>query len=409
MTVLRHRDTSALRRMAVFAFGHSPYYADLYARAGVEPFTAALPEALPMALPEDLARRPQDFRSTATPYKVVGSSGTSGQPKLLYRTEDDVETSVRNQMAIMEWCGVGEGDVVGIPQPFGFWGYGELTQEAARRLGGLAVPVGTLSDETALSIMEGQKVTVLDVSPSRLRRMLDHQPDVAPAFSPRVVMVSGEPVSSSLRERVMTQWGAALFEQYGSEETDALGGAATVGGPVRLLNDSFVFEVLDDDGHSIPVGQAGELVVTSLYHMGTPLVRYRIGDRVLRSSETDITILGRCDERVILHDSVKLFPFQIDSALAEAGINCEQWQCQLSGGTNTTHLRLVIAVPEREAALEIESRVRDALLHATIDVEQLACGGVISCDVDLDAASFETSPRGKTRRFVDRRVWEGEA
>jgi phenylacetate-CoA ligase len=51
---------------------------------------------------------------------------------------------------------------------------------------------------------------------------------------------------------------------------------------LHVNDDSFVIEVLAPDGTPAPVGQVGELVITSLGLTSMPLIRYRMGDMAAR-------------------------------------------------------------------------------------------------------------------------------
>ena len=167
----------------------------------------------------DLVNNSLMFRSKAQAFKVCASSGTVGRPKLLFRTEEDFEKSVNNQIRLMKWSGVKSGDIVAIVQPFGLWGYGELTQEACRRLGVLAIPVGMASNEIALELVRTLEATALDISPSRLRDLLFLSQQVGNQGTKiRIVMTAGEPLTKSLIEQVERAWGRSCLINTGAKK-----------------------------------------------------------------------------------------------------------------------------------------------------------------------------------------------
>lgn len=401
---LPSRHVDQMRRMACFAYEHSPFYRTYYDQHGVNPSAVELPSGLPVVTPEQLADSPLQFRSDEPAFKVCASSGTSGRPKLLFRTDSDFQRSVTNQMRLMERCGLGCGDVVAVVQPFGLWGYGDLTQEATKRLGGMSVPIGPVPDQTALRLIVDLRASAIDVSPSRLESLLrmSEESGTVPK-SVRVAMVAGEPVGAELAGRLQELWGSSLFNQYGSEETDGLGGAVIEGGGIALLDDDFVFELVDANEGRVDCTSTGELVITSLYHKGTPLVRYALGDlaRHHPTRAPEVEIVGRSCSGLLVYDAVKLYPYQIEAALSEQMDVVHRWQCRASGAGGAVNLTLLM--PEAESDESVRLGCIDSLRRCCIDVEDLVSRGVLTFDVVLGRGALISSRRGKTPRFVDDR------
>lgn len=90
------------------------------------------------------------------------------------------------------------------------------------------------------------------------------------------------------RETIGEVFGCRLVDQYASSE-----GAPFIlecqRGRLHIHPLSGVFEVLDEDGHA---AREGEMVVTSFTTHGTPLVRYRIGDRMRLAAPEDTCDCG---------------------------------------------------------------------------------------------------------------------
>jgi len=389
-----------MRKMAVFAYEHSPFYHQFYNEHKVNPETVKIPEGLPTVSQIDLVTSALQFRTDIHAFKVCASSGTTGKPKLMFRTEQDFAKSVANQIRLMEWSKVVAGDVVAIVQPFGLWGYGELTQEAARKMGAMALPIGMVSDEVALELIRSVGATVLDISPSRLRNLLRIvQQKAIGDIKIHSVMLAGESIPVILQEQVKKLWGANVFNQYGSEETDALGGSRDNINRFCLFDTDFVFEFLADENASIEVGQVGRLVITSLYHEGTPLIRYEMQDLAKLHENGEIEILGRVGEYVLLYDSVKLYPYHIDYALRKVTDQISGWQCVIEDAAHRVRVTLKMQTPDQTIEPE---RILWALSKCNIDVEALVDKGDLEFIVD-STAPFVTTQRGKTPGFVDLR------
>lgn len=394
---------SRMRQIVCFAYEHSRFYRQLYETNHINPETVNLPGGLPTVSQLDLVESSLLFRTNIPSFKVCASSGTSGKPKLMFRTEADFEKSVNNQIQLMQWSDVKSDDIVAIIQPFGLWGYGDLTQEATRRMEALALPIGTVSDEVALNLIETIGATVLDISPSRLRNLLHLSQKTANSnrIKLNAIMLAGEPIPTGLPEQARKLWGAKVFNHYGSEETDALGGNRVCGGPISLFDSDFVFEFLEEDETPSRKGELGQIVVTSLYHKGTPLIRYKLQDLVRQhqTSANGIEILGKAGEYVILHDSVKLYPYQIDYALQRLAHSINGWQCVIQNREDKVWATFNLHIYDDSISCQ---QVQVALSKCNIDVEALVANGDLRFDVVL-GEPFISTQRGKTRRFIDRR------
>lgn len=92
---------------------------------------------------------------------------------------------------------------------------------------------------------------------------------------------TAETVLPTHRETIGSVFGCRLINQYASSE-----GAPFIlecpKGNLHIHPLSGIFEVLDESGNP---SQEGEMVVTSFSTSGTPLIRYRIGDRMRLSDE----------------------------------------------------------------------------------------------------------------------------
>jgi len=56
-------------------------------------------------------------------------------------------------------------------------------------------------------------------------------------------------------------------------------------GYLRLMHDAVHLEVVDDGGDAVVTGDEGEAVLTNLWARAFPMIRYRLGDQVAKSSE----------------------------------------------------------------------------------------------------------------------------
>jgi phenylacetate-CoA ligase len=142
------------------------------------------------------------------------------------------------------------------------------------------------------------------------------------------LIVAGEPGGSILptKARIETEWGARVFDHSGMTEI----GPAAIECPenpagLHLLESEFVAEVIDTEtGRPVAAGQMGELVLTNLGRLGSPLIRYRTGDLVridpagcpCGRAERRLAggILGRVDDMIHVRGN-NLYPAALEAAL----------------------------------------------------------------------------------------------
>jgi len=142
----------------------------------------------------------------------------------------------------------------------------------------------------------------------------------------RAVIVAGEPGGclSGTRERIEKAWGARVFDQYGLTE---IGPAAVehADDPGNLYVNAaeYIAEVLQPNGtEPVKAGEIGELVLTNLGRVGSPLIRYRTGDLVRESPESGPVngtrlvggVLGRTDDMIHVRGN-NLYPTAIEAVV----------------------------------------------------------------------------------------------
>ena len=137
------------------------------------------------------------------------------------------------------------------------------------------------------------------------------------------MVVAGEPGGSipTTRERIARAWGARVYDHYGLTEVGPVAFETTERpNEMRLLESKFIVEVLD------PVSgfpsESGELVLTNLGRLGSPLIRYRTGDLVTLSPDLDFLghrylvggILSRADDMIHIRGN-NLYPSAIEAVI----------------------------------------------------------------------------------------------
>ncbi len=299
---------------------------------GREPLSG-LPFTTKQELVDDQLRHPPFGSDLTYPLeryvRVHQTSGTTGRPMYWLDTEASWDWWGECWKAVLEAAGVGPADRIFFPFSFGpfvgFWS----GWEGARKVGALAVSGGGQSTQQRLKSLVDYGATVLVCTPTYALHMAAEARragmDLARDSAIRVTVHAGEPGASiaSTKQRIEEAWGARCFDHTGATEIGAFGFACdALAEGVHVNEDEFIAEVVDtESGKALPDGGRGELVLTNLGRVGSPVVRYRTGDLVEprrgpcacgRSSLVlNGGVLGRVDDMVVVR-GVNVFPGAVE-------------------------------------------------------------------------------------------------
>jgi phenylacetate-CoA ligase len=215
--------------------------------------------------------------------------------------------------------------------PFiGFW----LAFEAAQKLGALCLPGGGMSSSTRLQGILDTQSTVLCCTPTyaiRLGETILSEGRDPNQFSIRKIMVAGEPGGSipGVRKRLGELWPkATACDHHGMTEVGPVSyPCPVIPNRLHVMESRYLAEIIDpaDGNHRVP-GIPGELVLTTLGRLGSPLIRYKTGDLVCAPSKTgacdcnsfDLAleggILGRTDDMIVVR-GVNVYPSAVESII----------------------------------------------------------------------------------------------
>ena len=195
------------------------------------------------------------------PLVIMFTSGTAGEPKAVRLT---IGNLVASATASAFRLGVDPGDRWLCCLPM--YHMGGLAPVLRSTLYGTTVVVQRSFDrhETA-RVLDESDITGVSLVPTMCNRLLDA--DWEPADSLRFVLLGGAPASSELLERCRAT-DVPVYPTYGMTETasqiatatpaETASHEGTVGQPLVFTD----VTVVDDDGEPVPVGEAGELVVS---------------------------------------------------------------------------------------------------------------------------------------------------
>ncbi|MFC4314149.1 amino acid adenylation domain-containing protein [Steroidobacter flavus] len=259
---------------------------------------------------------------------IIYTSGSTGRPKGAQLTHRNV---ARLLHATQAWFQFDEHDVWTLFHSYAFdfsvWEmFGALCYGG--RLVGVPFEVSR-SPADFLALLEQQRVTVLNQTPSAFKQLLQVPALYSSALSLRLVIFGGEALDPRSLRPWLERFGdrpTRLVNMYGITETtvhvtyrpitlqDLPAPRSPIGEPIPDLG----LRVLDADLNPVPKGMAGELYVAGdglargyLHRAGLTSERfiadpasangerlYRTGDRVRRANDGQLEYLGRNDHQV---------------------------------------------------------------------------------------------------------------
>ncbi len=240
-------------------------------------------EQVPFTTAEDL--RTEGRRFLCVPQNEIErvvtlrTSGTTGEPKRLYFTADDIELTIDFFRAGMSTF-TAQQDRVLILLPGGRpASVGDLLGRALQRLECTAVQHGPVRNAHAtLKVIQQESITCLVGIPAQvlwLARMSRGE-----GLNIKSVLLSTDYVPEAVRGAIEQRWGCSVYNHYGLTETGLGGGVdCSAQSGYHLREADLYVEIIDyETGVPVPDGSFGEVVITTLTRRGMPLIRYRTGD-----------------------------------------------------------------------------------------------------------------------------------
>ena len=258
------------------------------------------------------------------------TSGTTTVPMRWLDTKESWDHIVENWIQILGAAGVTTRDRFFFAFSFGpFLGFWSAL-EAVVRLGCFCLPGGAMSSVARLQAILDNRITILCCTPTYAQHLGDVARDKNIDLSGsnlRLIIVAGEGGGSipATRARIENLWpGATVFDHHGMTEVGPVSYQCPgQPGVLHVLESAYLAEVVSlGTGAAVAAGETGELVLTTLDRIGSPLLRYRTGDLVKPRQPSVCScgyhglaleggILGRSDDMVIVR-GVNVYPSLVE-------------------------------------------------------------------------------------------------
>ncbi len=338
---------------------------------------------LPFTTPEQLAERSGSFLLTSQSQveRVISgaTSGTTGAGKRVFYTREDMEDTVGFFAAgISEMLPAGERCLIAFPFT-GPFGLGDLIARAVEKLGAepLKAGYGQSWGELCALVRDARPRCYIGFPTALLGlgRMY------GPGFPIERSLLSADACPQGLMAEIKKLTGSEPFPHYGSREC-GLGGAVSCPAHegMHLRENHIIAEIVDGEGNSLPLGEYGELVISTVGLRAMPLLRYRTGDYTRFLSSCPCGGVTRRIDRVSRKTEGPSME-KLDEALF-----------RLPG--------LVDCQGEFDGVLKISARTLEPGLEGEIERAASACFPTLPAQVSCTLCSMEDGPMYPGKRYM---------
>lgn len=365
----------------------SDFYRSKFAAAGLVPDRLAstawdqLPFTTKQELLADQTVQPPYGSNLTFPLhrytRLHQTSGSRGQPLRWLDTPEGWGWLLGLWEKIYGVVGVRTGDRFFFPFSFGpflgFW----AAFEGATRLGYFSLAGGGLSTVARLRLLLDHAITIVGCTPTyalRLAEVAEEEGMDLKASAVRLLILAGEPGASisAVRQRLEQAFAARVIDHWGMTEVGSLGiECLDSPGGFHLLGEDCVGEVIDPvTGQAVPPGAEGELVITNPGRVGSSLIRYRTGDRVIQDALPCPCgrpwprfvggVLGRTDDLLFIRGN-NVYPSMLEAVVRQFAEVAEyQIEVRAENGMHELELKLEPRQPSPNLAGDVAAAIRDA-------------------------------------------------
>ena len=346
--------------------------------------TAADLARLPIVTGDDLAEDPSRFRSTKFPpgnALEVSTTGTSGRLKYVAHDDRGLLTAyaagAREHRVIRALAGRGEhlrSLTIAPPQGTGLalesWWISRTLRPQRRGSAPTFLSVTTPAAE-AVDVVNRVRPDIVRGFGSAIgylyRWAAHHGREI---WAPKVVVFGGDHLPERDRELLEHRLGVPVVSSYQACEALLIASQCELRQGLHVSADLVHLRVADNQGHDVPAGSEGAIVISNLVNRATVLLNYRLGDRGVmagtpcpcgRTLPVLAQLSGRADDLLVRPDGERVHEGVVLKAIHSVPGVLEVQITQHA--VNRVAVSLV-AMPDHYAepvALEVERALRDLL------------------------------------------------
>jgi phenylacetate-CoA ligase len=415
---IRELQVDRLRATVENAYENVPFYREQLDNMGVAPGDIGSVEdvrKLPMTTKEDFRDEYPDGLFAVEDEeirRIHASSGTTGKPKIVAYTDEDIDVWSEVMARSLAASGVEPGETVQNAYGYGLFTGGLGLHYGAEELECTVIPIGGGQTQRQVEMMADLESDVLACTPSyalyfaETAEEMGHDPRDLPVST---VAFGAEPCTDPMREEIEQRLDANGIDLYGLSEIVGPGVSiecVEAKNGLHVWEDRFLPEVIDPaTGEPVEDGEEGELVLTTLSKEALPVLRYRTGDlTTLYYDECECgrtmvrmdNVTGRTDDLILVR-GVNLYPSEIEHVILDIDGVAPYYRIDLHERDNLDVMELTVEVDEafdgdrQQLHGTIQKRLENVLAFTPDDLELVDPGSIARTEV------------GKVQRVYDHR------
>lgn len=402
------------------AYNNVPYYRQQFENLGIRPEDIKSLEDLPR-LPftmKHVLRDNYPFGLFAVPMnkvvRVHASSGTTGKPTVVGYTQGDLNTWANMMARALTMAGATPDSIVQVAFGYGLFTGGLGIHYGVERLGATVVPSSGGNTQKQIMLMQDFGTNILTCTPSyalHLAEVMEEMEVDLSKLSLEAGIFGAEPWSNQMRQALEKKLKIKALDIYGLSEVMGPGVAMECEYQcgLHIFEDHFIAEVIDpESGETLPYGEKGELVLTTLTKEALPMIRYRTRDIVILHEEPCSCgrtlvrmekVLGRTDDMVIIR-GVNVFPSQVEEILLKTPEVAPFYQLVVERKGSLDTLEVQVEIVEsilKSAEIKELERIRARLKRELESILGISIGVRL-----VEPKTLERS-EGKSKRVIDHR------
>lgn len=256
--------------------------------------------------------------------RTCATSGTTGKPILIFYSKSDLKHFAVSKARHYTCSGMETGKSIQCMMNLNL-SVSNLCHLACEEVSANYIPAGTGNSIKQLDVLETLGTEVCFATPNYLMHLCELARKEGRKIPLKKAIVWGEPLSPLVREKLLSDYGIEMFDNYGSTEmTGGVAAECSYHNGLHLEEDYYYAEIINPEtGKNIPDGEYGELVLTPLHHEAMPFIRYRTRDvtRIIpspcpcgRTHRRIEPIMHRIDDMLFINGA-NVFPSQIEECI----------------------------------------------------------------------------------------------
>ncbi len=346
--------------------------------------------------------------------EIHTSSGTTGKPIVVGYTRSDIDLWGEVMARCLSMAGTTRDDIIQNGYGYGLFTGGLGVHYGAQKIGATVVPISAGNTKRQIEIMRDLGTTIITCTPSYALYLAESAEEEGLLPRKKIKLRAGcfgaEMWTEKMRDEIESRFKIMALNIYGLTELIGPGVANECEhkNGLHIFEDYFYPEVISPETlQTLPEGETGELVLTTLSRVGTPMIRFRTRDitslhrepcKCGRTVVRMARITGRSDDMIKVR-GVLIFPSQIERALLEIKDVEPQYQIVITRPHHLDELEVQVELSKKMFSDEIR-HIEEFRRKIEDNIER-----TINLRVKVSLVEPKSLPRseGKAKRVIDKR------